>query len=151
MSDSDSRCYLGLHDVFVALETRRLCKFVSLVMVWSGEQYKSGAFQVQSSSAYSSSTDEGFPETLCIEQGVVLSFRFVERKVRRAPRVLRMAVVSQSSVKFGKKHVLLVGATNFMTITAEVATSKFVLLLHCFSCRHSCQCSHGSPFHANFG
>ena len=55
-----------------------------------------------------------FPDTLCIEQGVVLSFRFAERKVRRAPRVLRMAVVSQSSVKFGKKLVLLVGATNFM-------------------------------------
>ena len=64
-----------------------------------------------------------FPETLCIEQGVVLSFRFAERKVRRAPGVLRMAVVSKSSVKFGKKRVLLVGATNFMTITAEVATS----------------------------
>ena len=48
-----------------------------------------------------------FPETLCIEQGVVLSYRFAERKVRRAPRVLRMAVVSQSSVKFGKKRVLL--------------------------------------------
>ena len=27
-----------------------------------------------------------------------------------------MAVVSQSSVKFGKKRVLLVGATNFMTL-----------------------------------
>ena len=57
-----------------------------------------------------------FPETLCIEQGVVLSFRFAERKVRRAPGVLRMAVVSQSSVKFGKKRVLLVGATNFIII-----------------------------------
>ena len=55
-----------------------------------------------------------FPETLCIQQGVVLSFRFAERKVRRAPRVLRMSVVSQSSVKFGKKRVLLVGATNFL-------------------------------------
>ena len=59
MSDSDSRCYLELHEVFVALETKRLCKFVSLVMVWPGEQYISGAFQAQSSSAYSSSTDEG--------------------------------------------------------------------------------------------
>ena len=57
-----------------------------------------------------------FPKTLCIEQGVVLSFRFAERKVRRAPGVLRMAVVSQSSVKFGKKRVLLVGATNFKCI-----------------------------------
>ena len=71
-----------------------------------------------------------FPETLCIEQGVVLSFRFAERKVRRAPRVLRVAVVSQSSVKFGKKRVLLVGATNFMTITAKVATSKFLLFIN---------------------
>ena len=68
------------------------------------------------------------PETPCIEQGVVLSCRFAEWKVRRAPRVLRMAVVSQSSVKFGKKRVFLVGTNNFMTITAEVATSKFVLL-----------------------
>ena len=67
-----------------------------------------------------------FPEIPCIEQGVVLSCRFAERKVRRAPRVLRMAVVSQSSVKFGKKRVFLVGTVNFMTITAEVATSKFV-------------------------
>ena len=59
MSDSDSRCYLELHEVFVTLETKRLCKFVSLVMVWPGEQYISGAFQAQFSSAYSSSTDEG--------------------------------------------------------------------------------------------
>ena len=57
-----------------------------------------------------------FPETTCIEQGVVLSCRFAEWKVRRAPRVLRMAVVSQSSVKFGKKRVFLVGATNFMKL-----------------------------------
>ena len=84
-------------------------------MVWPGEQYISGAFQAQSSLAYSSSTDEGWiPETSCIEQGVVLSCRFAEWKVRRAPRVLRMAVVSQSSVKFGKKRVFLVGTINFL-------------------------------------
>ena len=59
--------------MFVALEIERLCKFVSLVMFVPGEHYISGALQAQSSSAYSSSTDEGeFPETLCIEQGVVL-------------------------------------------------------------------------------
>ena len=69
-----------------------------------------------------------FPETLCIEQGVVLSRRFAEWEERSAARVLRTAVVSQSSVKFGKKRVFLVGTINFMTITAEVATSKFVLL-----------------------
>ena len=74
-----------------------------------------------------------FPETPCIEQGVVLSCRFAEWKVRRAPRVLRMAVVSQSSVKFGKKRVFLVGTINFMTITAEVATSKFFYIVMCFS------------------
>ena len=55
-----------------------------------------------------------FPETPCIEQGVVLSCRFAEWKVRRAPRVLRMAVVSQSSVKFGKKRVFLAGTINFI-------------------------------------
>ena len=70
-----------------------------------------------------------FPETPCIEQGVVLSCRFAEWKVRRAPRVLRMAVVSQSSVKLGKKRVFLVGTINFITITAEVATSKFLIKL----------------------
>ena len=61
--------------------------------------------------------------TLCIEQGVVLSYRFAERKVRRAPRVLRMAVVSQSSVKFGKKRVLLVGATNLIIIIIIIMTT----------------------------
>ena len=38
-----------------------------------------------------------FPETLCIEQGVVLSCRFAEWRVRWTSRVLWMAVVSQSS------------------------------------------------------
>ena len=49
----------GKTEVFVALETERLCKFVSLVMFVPGEHYISGALQAQSSSAYSSSTDEG--------------------------------------------------------------------------------------------
>ena len=30
------------------------------------------------------------------------------------------------NIKFGKKRVFLVGTINFMTITVEVATSKFV-------------------------
>ena len=34
-----------------------------------------------------------FPESLCIEQGVVLSCRFAEWMVRRTPCVLRLAVV----------------------------------------------------------
>ena len=55
-----------------------------------------------------------FSGTLCIEQGVVLSSRFAKWTVRRAPRVLRMAVVSQSRVKFGRKRVFLVGTTNFI-------------------------------------
>ena len=38
-----------------------------------------------------------FPETLCIEQGVVLSCRFAKWKVRRAPRVLWTG--SRESVK----------------------------------------------------
>ena len=36
--------------------------------------------------------------------------------------------MSQSSVEFGKKRVFLVGTINFMTIAAEVATSKFVMI-----------------------
>ena len=72
-----------------------------------------------------------FPETPCIEQGVVLSCRFAEWKVRRAPRVLRMAVVSQSSVKYGKKRVFLVGTINFrslfITIFEDFPKTKFKL------------------------
>ena len=63
-----------------------------------------------------------FPETPCIEQGVVLSCRFAEWKVRRAPRVLRMAVVSQSSVKFGKKRVFLVGTIKVMYMDIKLHT-----------------------------
>ena len=42
--------------------------------------YISGALQAQSSSAYSSSQlmRGEFPETLCMEQGVVLSCRFAD-------------------------------------------------------------------------
>ena len=58
-SDTDSRCYLVFTRCFVALETERLCKFVSLMMFVPGEHYISGALQAQSSSAYSSSTYEG--------------------------------------------------------------------------------------------
>ena len=49
--------------------------------------------------------------------------------MRLAPRVLRVSVVNQSSFKFGKKRVFLVGTINLLTITAEVATSKFGLKL----------------------
>ena len=67
MSDSDSRCYLGLHEVFVALETKRLCKFVSLVMVWPGEQYIGGAFGHNLPQPTQAQLMGGeFPETLCI-------------------------------------------------------------------------------------
>ena len=48
-----------------------------------------------------------FPETLCIEQGVVLSCRFAEWKVRWTSRVLWMAVVSQSSVKSSQRNSAL--------------------------------------------
>ena len=73
----------GVHEVFVALETERLCKFVSLVMVVPTQaQLIRGEC----------------PETLCIEQGAgVLSCRFAEWTVRWTSRVLRMAVVSQSN------------------------------------------------------
>ena len=45
-----------------------------------------------------------FPGTLRIEQGVVLSCRFAESKVRWTSRVLWMAVVSQSSVKSSRRN-----------------------------------------------
>ena len=86
--------------MFVALETERLCKFVSLVMFVPGERYISGALQAQFPQPTQAQLMRGeFPETLCIEQGVVLSCRFAESKVRWTFRVLWMAVVSQSSVK----------------------------------------------------
>ena len=44
------------------------------------------------------------PETLCIEQGVVLSFRFAESKAQWTSRVLWTAVVSQSSKPFLTNH-----------------------------------------------
>ena len=39
-SDTDSRCYYDVPEVFVVLETERLCKFVSLVMFGPGDHYK---------------------------------------------------------------------------------------------------------------
>ena len=50
----------GVHEVFVAMETECLCKIVALVMFVPGEHYINGALQAQSSSAYSSSTGEGW-------------------------------------------------------------------------------------------
>ena len=86
--------------MFVALETERLCKFVSLVMFVPGEHYKVVLFRHNLPQPTQAQLMRGeFPETLCIEQGVVLSCRFAESKVRWTSRVLWMAVVSQSSVK----------------------------------------------------
>ena len=107
----------GVQEVFVALETECLCKFVSLEMFGHGEPYISGALQAQSSLAYSSSTVEGeFPEPLCIEQGVVLSCRCAQSKVRWISRVLWMAVVGQSSVKSSHRNSASssVGANPFL-------------------------------------
>ena len=46
--------------------------------------------------------------------------------MRHAPRVLRMAVIRQSNVKFGRKRVFLVGTTNFI---AGIAFAIHVLHL----------------------
>ena len=67
-----------------------------------------------------------FPEPLCIEQGVILSCRFSEWKVRRAPGVLWMAVVSQSSVKFCKKRVFLVGTINLIKTPTTINPSESI-------------------------
>ena len=86
----------GVHEVFVALETERLCKFVSLVMFVPGEHYISGALQAQSSSAYSSSTDEGWIPRNTVYwagSGAFLQVCRVEGSMDFS------CVVSQSSVK----------------------------------------------------
>ena len=75
-----------------------------------------------------------FPKLLSIEEGVVLSSTSAEWKVRRAPGVLLMAVVSQSSVKFGKKHVFLVGTINSMTSVLCLYKGVCQLTTALFSC-----------------
>ena len=49
----------GVPELFVALEAERLYKSVLMVMFVPGERHISGALLAQSSSAYSSSIDEG--------------------------------------------------------------------------------------------
>ena len=45
--------------------------------------------------------------------------------MRRAPRVLRMAVVSQSSVKqFGEKRVFLAGTINYTVLIIIIYTKE---------------------------
>ena len=132
MSDSDSRCYLGLHEVFVALETKRLCKFVSLVMVWPGEQYISGAFQAQSSSAYSSSTDEGWiPRNTVYWAGSGAFFQVCRAEGATcswcAPGGSRESVKCQIRQEACAPR----WSNQLHDITAEVATSKFVLFAGC--------------------
>ena len=85
MSDCDSRSYLGFHEVFVALDTTRLCTVVYLVMVWPGEQYKNYynyvvLFRHNLPEATEAQLMRGeFRETLLrIVQGVMLSCRFAE-------------------------------------------------------------------------
>ena len=67
-----------------------------------------------------------------------------------APRVLWMVVVSQSSVKFGKKRVFLIGTINFIGLycancgnSVSVATDSFQIRTHttiimiCPHCTHA--------------
>ena len=71
-----------------------------------------------------------FLETLCIEQGVVRSCRFAESKVRWTSRMLWMAVVSQSSVKYSRRNSASSGAgSKPFQIIAEVATTTSYSLL----------------------
>ena len=60
-----------------------------------------------------------------VEQGVVLSCRFAESKVRWTSRVLWMSVVSQSSVKSSRRKSASssVGANQLKKIIEEVATT----------------------------
>ena len=63
-----------------------------------------------------------FPETLCIQQGVVLSCRFAESKVRWTSRVLWIAVVSQSSVKSSRRNSASSGVGSKLTVTTTTTT-----------------------------
>ena len=84
--------------MFVSLDTECLCKFVSLVMFVHAEHYVSGAFRQNRPQPTQAQLMRGeFPETLFIEQGVVLSCTFADWKVRMTSRVLSKAVVSPSS------------------------------------------------------
>ena len=115
---SDSCCYLVLTR---CLSSWKRSVSVSLYPWWCLCLESSGALQAHSSSAYSSSTDEpgGIPrDTLSTEQGVVLSCRFGESKVRWTSRILWVAVVSQSSVKSIRRNSASssVGANPFLFI-----------------------------------
>ena len=96
MSDADSHCYLVFtrclsrwRSVSVSLYPWRcLCLESTIMALFRHNIPQPTQAQLMK--------DE-FPETLCIEQGVVISCRFAEWTVRWTSRVLWMAVVSQSS------------------------------------------------------
>ena len=81
--------------MFGALETERLCKSVSLVMFVPGEHYVV-LFRHNIAQPAQAQLIRG-------EQGVVLSCRLAESKVRWTSHVLWMAVVSESSVKSSRR------------------------------------------------
>ena len=111
------------HEVFVVLEAERHCKVVSLVMFWLGEHYImqcSGSSNFISLLKLSLLTGE-FPETLCIEQGVVLSCRFAEWNVRRASRVLQ----TQSGVS----HV---SSQSAGSASSDIRSRRFLISINLF-------------------
>ena len=74
-----------------------------------------------------------FPETLCIEQGVVLSCRFAESKVLWTSRVLWMAVASQSSVKKSRRELQCGEQTlSNITLAAKNTLDEHAHSLHQF-------------------
>ena len=75
-------------------------------------------------------------ETLCIEQGVVLSGRFAEWKVRWTSRVLWMAVVSQSSENLGKARAPTIGSNTQFPKYRRGRTNLFFTLFFFTSMGH---------------
>ena len=71
-----------------------------------------------------------FPETLCIEQGVVLSCRFAESKVRWSSCVLWMAVVSQSCVKSSRRNSASSGVGSEPVLTNHRRSPTTILANH---------------------
>ena len=113
--------------VFLSLETERICKIVSMVMFVPGQHYAhvSGTLQAQSSSAYSSSTDEpgGIPRNTVYGAG---SGAFLQ--VCRVKGSMDFSCAldgSGESVKLIRRNSASssVGATPFVKSIAEVATT----------------------------
>ena len=124
----------GVNEVFVSLETERLCMFVSLVKFVPGDHHMSGALKAQSSSAYSNSTDEGWIPRNTVYCNIGREWCFLpdfdEWTVQCTSRVLSMAVDESVKCKFKsaeKARALIYGAThNFLDAVCTIVVRTVI-------------------------